>query len=645
MSGIAPALRGGAMWMPRLVFAWFAFSLTPAWAGCSGDDDAEAGSGRGDDVFGNADGQTGPGDGGLPPGACGANCEHAATGVDTDQPFDLDGNPSEHVGLDPDGALILERGGGSTDGLIWIANTRQGTVSKVDTNTFTELGRYEVPIDWDLRSDENGPSRTSVDSDGNVYAGARFGSAITKISALGSRCADANGDGQVTTSSGPGDLLALGEDDCLLWTTDIGGDARGVAVQEFPSKFDISEGPDEETVITEIPGRRYVWTGGQEVRKLHKLDAETGEILLTIDAPVPVYGLALDGLANLWISGREWEGGGQRGAIARVDTKRCVDDSCAAEQVCAAQCSETSCPDSCDGAVLARLELDWQSYGITVDCAQRVWLGGAHGGDGVARLDPLAAADQRLRIVREVAGSDDQGVHGIAADANGWVWGGARDLGVWRIHADTLDFVQVAGTGGPDFSAKGMAVDRRGRVWAVPYRLDYAMVITPGATIDDATVEKPIAGFEGPYTYSDMTGEQRRLAANDPGSYRQRFEGCAGPKPTVWRDLSWDVEVPDGTFVLFLARTADTEAELERAPWFQIASTPGHKDPIAIGPFISGAMQTPGRLLEIDVRLYVREQIEIDAPRDRCAAVAEPGMVTPRVKSFDVSHACAPGVE
>jgi hypothetical protein len=665
-----------------------AIAAAPA---CSGDksgsrDNRPPGGSRdaGDNPFGNSGGNgfnagnrdgsvVFPDGGAAPPpaGSCGPHCFESNTGAGTDAPFDIGNNPSDRVGIDQDGALVIQRDNAESAELIWIANTREGTVSKVDTQTYTELGRYEVYVDWNIRMDENGPSRTSVDSEGDVYAGARFGTSVTKVSAKADACPDTNADGQVTTSTGPGNILPLGDDDCVLWSTDIGGDARGVAVQEIPTRFIIEPNPDGEPEITEVRGERYVWVGGQEgTYRIHKLDADTGEILFTLDPPpMPTYGLALDGRGNLWISGRQFRNGSEVGALGRIDTTRCVDDSCNAETVCVTVCTTTTCSDGCDGAVLERIEVGWENhdpmagancpggggtpmdfggtqfcpgewptYGVTVDCAQRVWLGGAHGGDGIIRYDPLADAHARLSIVRDVAGEQNNGVHGIAADASGWIWGAARDLGVWRIDADTLEYVQVAGTGGADFNAKGIAVDRDGRVWAIPYRMDYAMVITPGPTINDATVEKPLSGFVGPYTYSDMSGEQRRLAANEPGSYRQVFEGCER-NVTDWRDLLWDVDVPDGTFVIFLARTAATPEDLAAAEWFEVAVAPGRDSPLAIDPFIEGAGQTPGRYIEVEVRLFTTELGE--ESKDRCTSIPA---TTPRVKSFGVSFLCEPSL-
>jgi hypothetical protein len=448
---------------------------------------AGAGDGTGGTFFGNSGNNDGgsansaqpSADAALPPstqGSCGPGCSMMGTGPGTGNAFDVTNNPSEHVGVDADGALVIARDSAESAELIWIANTKEYTVSKVDTKSRTELARFAVPVNDTKNGGENGPSRTSVDSEGDVYAGDRYGDNLTKISAAAEKCPDTNGDGKITTSSGPMDVLAYGQDDCVIWSTPIAGDARGVAVQEIPTQFKIESVPDHAPTITEIPGVRYVWTGGQDVIKLHKLDAETGKILFTLDpGPVPVYGLAVDGRDNLWISAKHANG------LGRVDTTRCIDDSCNMEKVCVTTCTETSCPDTCDSAVLQRIDFGsgYSPYGITVDCAQRVWLGGAWGGNGVLRYDPLAPADQRLKRIDVAAfnalsatkfDQEDLGIHGIAADASGWVWGAGHDTGVWRIDANTLQLKQVAGTGGPDFNAKGIAVERSGHVWGIPLR-------------------------------------------------------------------------------------------------------------------------------------------------------------------------------
>jgi hypothetical protein len=165
------------------------------------------------------------------------------------------------------------------------------------------------------------------------------------------------------------------------------------------------------------------------------------------------------------------------------------------------------------------------------------------------------------------------------------------------------------------------------------------MVITPGDAIDQATVDKPLGGFVGPYTYSDMTGEQRRLAANEPGSYRQLFEGCQGQDAqgdTVWADLEWEAEAPEGTRVVFLVRSADTLTELEQASWAAAGSAPSDNSLANLQQFLVAS----GRYLEVEVKLFSEDAAPVE--KGSCEMVAT---LTPKVRSFRATHTCAEGVE
>src|SRR5690606_2977024 len=70
---------------------------------------------------------------------------------------------------------------------LWAANSSQGTISKIDTKTVTETGRYMV------RPDSAGsPSRTSVSLTGHVAVANRNGG-VTKIYADEKYCKESNG--------------------------------------------------------------------------------------------------------------------------------------------------------------------------------------------------------------------------------------------------------------------------------------------------------------------------------------------------------------------------------------------------------------------------------------------------------------------
>ena len=532
-------------------------------------------------------------------GDCDPSCTSAGIGIGTATGFMPDGttgDTADGVGLDPDGALILDSRAVNTH-IIWVANTGDGTVSKIDTDTFVELARYITGPD----GGGNDPSRTTVNSLGDVYVANRAGHTVSKISVLGAECADTNGDGVVTTSTGPADIKAWGTDECVLWNTRLDGAdlIRAAAAQDIM-------GPDGEVMP-------YVWVGSWN-GLLWKLDGTTGATILQTQSPTTNYGFALDGIGNLWVSGLTRSQG-----LGRVDTRRCVD---------VASCSAATCAGEgvgFDDCVKQVIPTPGGTYGITVDFSQRIWLAGYQDGDLIQRYDPTAAAGARFGTV-----SPGFITGGIAADSVGYIWAAGYGNGVVRVDADTLAVQIVAGTPGP--TAKGMAIDQTGKIWAINQGGgDDATVITPGPGIGDATVALGIA--PGPamrYTYSDMTGQQLRLATNPFGYYRHIFEGCSDTNSTTeWRGLSWLATTPPGTLLRFRVRTAATRAAMDAATWVVVANVPPDASPADVRAELMRAGIMPLRFLELEVRL--------ESERSSGTAV-----ITPRVASMDVAHVCIP---
>ncbi|HJL05085.1 MAG TPA: hypothetical protein RMH85_18935 [Polyangiaceae bacterium LLY-WYZ-15_(1-7)] len=521
-------------------------------------------------------------------GDCNPDCSATTRGPGGDTPFDPEMDDSDGVGLDDDGAIVLDSRMVDTQ-FIWIANTGEGSVSKVDTETYEEVARYITGPD----GGGNDPSRTSVNSVGDVYVGNRGGTSISRISTLQDTCPDTNGDGTVTTSTGPS-TLPWGQDDCVLWNTDLpgGGIIRAVAAQDVV-------GPDGEL-------REYVWAGGWN-GVVWKLDGQTGEILLQTPSPVPTYGFALDAAGNLWISG--WSSS----ALGRLDTSRCVDT---------ASCDVSVCGDDGDDCVKQRINAPDRCYGITVDFAQRVWCGG----DTVKRYDPALALGGRWT-------TENVGYfcNGIAADAMGSIWVACQGADAMvRMVADdpTMRTAIVNGS----ISPRGVAIDADGKVWGINREHDDAVVITPGAGLMDNTVEYDIAtGLVSPYTYSDMTGLQLRLATNPRGYYRAIVEGCAedAANPTEWGELRYEVETPAGTSVTFRVRTADTREALDAAEWVTVANIPDDASPADIATALMDAGVEVGRWLMVEAQL----QSDRSSPRE---------VITPRVLAIDVTYVCPP---
>ncbi|MEZ4461173.1 MAG: hypothetical protein R3E66_15920 [bacterium] len=153
-------------------------------------------------------------------GNCDPTCVKTGSGGSGD-PFILTGDPNDNqtsqgVVLDPQGAVTLDVKRVESQ-FIWIANTGEGTVSKIDTRTYQEVARYITGP----AGAGNDPSRTSVNTFGDVFVGNRAGQSLTKISSLGEDCPDTNGDGTITTSTGAADVKPWGQDDCVLWNTSL----------------------------------------------------------------------------------------------------------------------------------------------------------------------------------------------------------------------------------------------------------------------------------------------------------------------------------------------------------------------------------------------------------------------------------------
>lgn len=578
-----------------------------------------------DDATGTAPpSQNGVSDPSLPGGVCGAGCEGQVFG-EGGEPFDPDRADSAGLGLDENGALVLRGASGTGSKYIWIANTGENTVSKINVDTYVEEARYLLDSGVPSGTGPNygvDPSRTSVNLAGDAFVGSRAGSALTRISSLGEDCPDTNGDGMVTTSTGAMDVLPWGRDDCVLWQTKLSGTVRGVAAQDILGETTVEPRLDGPPVITSTASQHYVWVGNTQT-ELWKIDAETGAILIKMTAPTGVYGLALNGSGILYSTA-----GGLGADFGWVDTKQCVDEASCGVARCDFTCTPKDCGSTCDGAPIARADLMLpmgSTYGITVDCKQRLWLGGATA--FVHRWDPAAPPNARLV---EVPRSDF--VMGIGADRDGWIWG-ARGADILRIHGDTLATAQI-----PVGWSKGVGIDTNGKVWAISQATE-AYVIDPGADLNAASIVHTVGGLGSPYTYSDMTGEQLRLGTREPGYYRQVFEGCPATDvvPTEWRDLTYDAELPGGTWIVFRARTADTRKDLATASWVDIGAAPGRDSPIEIAAFFAG--KDLGRLVEVEVEL-----LNHDAPTpvvDRCTRSAGAGAaVTPRVHSFGLSHRC-----
>ncbi|MBI2892158.1 MAG: hypothetical protein HYY06_01300 [Deltaproteobacteria bacterium] len=529
-----------------------------------------------------------------------AACRESCVGLDGCEPFDLE-NGGQNVEELPGGGVGL--GPGTTPQttleLIWIADTAQGAVSKVDTRSHVELGRYYTGTDHALDQ----PSRTSVDFDGDVVIANRaFGGQASVTKLLASGCPDRDGDGVVETSTGRADVLfwdpgAGPTDECVAWHTEVGcpdgqwgdrdeeredgregaacGVARSLAVQDRNGLDGVRE--------------EVVWVGLFNEHKYVELDRTTGAPTgVEVDvAPCSPYGAAIDRDGRLWSA--------------------CLSSYLAS--------FDTSGP----GAGADVIEQPGSNYGITVDEHGHVWTGGQ-----VTRYDPATGEFLSPGAGGQVGEgcADENGqcfeaaVWGssVAADGNGSVWVGGCGGGVCRVRedGDGLTWTTLPVQNG----AYGMAVAFDGMIWGIGMSGNNAAIIDPDTESFEIVLndceggggrggeQGPEGDWEGqggtgclafPYTYSDMTGFQLRNASAPRGIITHLFSGCESG-PTRWMALGYEASVPPGSGIALEARAADDAQALGSAATIDLGSLQDGQSSIELDGL-------NGRLLEVRATL------------------------------------------
>ncbi len=359
--------------------------------------------------------------------------------------------------------------------IIWIANSPEGTVSKIDTRTETELARYfSGPAQG---SDD--PSRTSVNLSGDVAVTNRAGS-ITKIASVPENCVDTNANGMIDTSTGAADVRPWGEDECVLWHLPLGGDGNNNHGPR-PTAWDGGAGaagggcagPDENLWVG-------FWDAVGNSGEFRRIDGESGTILDSITVPLwnsgatdyGPYGGAVDGEGNLWAIGL-------RENLIRID----------------AQTLDVQRWSMPEGA---------EPYGIAIDAQGRPWTAGWSG--MITRFDPASAQFQTT------ATSDGRRMRGLQVDREGTVWIAANaPCGAISVDVETMAIINENIALPECVGPVGVSIDVDGSVWIPDREGDKAYKLDP-TSLQSTTV----TGLVGPYTYSDMTGAGLGLVVNPP---------------------------------------------------------------------------------------------------------------------------------
>jgi hypothetical protein len=367
----------------------------------------------------------------------------------------------------PDGSSQCGTGSGGGDpefSYLWAANSGQGTISKIDTMTVVELGRYQVRPDG-----AGSPSRTSVSLSGHVAVASRSGG-VTKFYATEENCQESNGMPGIQTSQN-NVALPWDQEECRAWHIPF----------PYSSQRPVAWAPGEWNTGSCSWENEKLWTAGRignsQGDEVVLIDGDDGVILETI--PIPglkpdsfgIYGAAVDSEGNFWGTG--WADGNH---LVHVDI-------------------DTLQATVYPGPSSTGMGSHW--YGMTVDVDGYVWNCASR----VARFDPIEES-------WTVSGELPSWSAGCMADAEeeGLLWLGTSGTGITAIDRVTMQVVHQW----PTPTSYGVSVDFEGYVWAVNGN---------GAhKVDPETGQVwSYNGLVGAYTYSDMTGAALSAVGNPSG--------------------------------------------------------------------------------------------------------------------------------
>jgi hypothetical protein len=446
---------------------------------------AAATSGCGDDSGGRDTGSSGFGDSFQSESGDGQSTLDASgdgdptgdpTGAPTGDGDPGDGDPSGDdgpkfdVGGIPDVNPDCQCGSELDFSYIWIANSTQGTVSKLNTVTMAEEGRFRT------RSDPNGsPSRTSVALSGRAVAVANRNGGLVKVFAREADCdPDKNGVPGLQTST-DANFLAWGEDDCVDWFVPF----------NYNTQRPVAWAPGVLNQATCEYEHEQVWTAGCQVgvhswAQVSLIDGDTGNIEFTIEAPgfpcseLSPYGGAVDIDGNFWFTN----------LVPGTDRLAFVDRETQEVQV---------------------FNMPITPYGMTVDHDGNPWIASWAGS--------MNASAARFDVDTQTWTFADNHVayslSGIQEDGSGRMWmnywtydnqnlGGD---GLVYIDMDTMAVSEPFPLGCPNSSCRGMSVDLNGMIWSTSMAANTAYRFNPDSLAVDSYNQ-----LVGPYTYSDMTG-------------------------------------------------------------------------------------------------------------------------------------------
>lgn len=448
---------------------------------------------------------------------------------------------------------------GTTFPVLWVANAGEDTLSKIDTNTGRELGRYRTFFGAGAFGNHGAfagpaPSRTAVDIDGNAYVANRHFDnrrpMVMKV--LADSFIDRNGNATANTSTDADNSGTISATETL-----------SVADGNVNSLFDCSAGAceslDERVAWTSpLPvgetgqlGRALcigtdgnLWVGVFNTGRYYKMQASDGAIL---SGPHTVnwnpYGCLVDSAGILWSASLS-------GTLGRLDTN-----------------NPASTATFADGS---------QNYGIAL-------------GNGKVYVASLSGLGYREftpgpNTFTTPGGSKGYSSTGISVDGSGNVWTGPFTSGGVRKYSPAgAELCSGANQFIGSIETRGVIVDADNNIWQINR---FTNSIAKYRGTDCAPLGTFPVGFD-PYTYSDATGFAARNITTPTGTWTVVKDSGNTNQP--WSKVSWNDNVPAGAAVLVSARSDNVQANLSSQ---------------AFVPVTNGANPgLAGRFIQVQVRL------------------------------------------
>lgn len=430
--------------------------------------------------------------------------------------------------------------------VLWVANAGDDTVSRVDTTTGKEVGRYRTwftgsaaayPPHLGNAYAGGAPSRTAVDQQGNVYVGNRHfdGRAPVLIKILSGSYIDRNGNGTEETSKDtnnngvidPGEMLPLvdANNDGVIQQSEI-QDERVAWATRLPSPAENNAWGRSVSIDTQ----GNVWFGCYNTQRYYRIRGTDGVILSgphTTSGHTP-YGSVIDGNNILW-------GASLSNNLLKMDTT-----------------------DPDNPAKKTIFGVPGTNYGIAIGNqagVSHVYLGSLGAGTYIDfNTQTNASAIKNCGAGLTSIGVATDGVGDIFIGHNG----GVRKCSSAGVQIWTAGLQPGGQTG------YSVAVDSDQNVWLLP---------APGAGGAGPGIIAKYHGASGaamgvfpvgnsPYTYSDATGI---------GIFQSQRQGnwkviqSSGLPNNAW-SIVWNTEpqasVPGGTTLVVEARTAASQAGL-----------------------------------------------------------------------------------